>query len=281
MDENQIIGKLNYLLKTQKKQLLRKDKNKNCGIIKKISLLILFEKIFIYLDLKDINNFSLSCKTLKNSIYSTYGFYLICSTKIQHNLKYIKKEVVDKISIILKEVDRDDIKNKKSGIIKNSLSKIIDLPESHKEEKISSSFFSYFNNTVEKQKMEKDSETIKILKKYLDDQLKHFSTSLKKTETKNMKLQEIVENSRLENSELLEVITEHKQTIKDLNMRYHQLLLDKEKEILSVKKENVLLKNHRVVLAQEIVNLRETLGKSENEKLQFFESLISINKALV
>lgn len=280
MEEKDIIEKLNTLLKTQQKQLIKKEKNKNCSIIKKISLLILFEKIFIYLDLKDINNFSLSCKTLKNSIYSTYGFYLICSTKIQCNLKYIKKEVVDKISIILKEVDKEEIKNKKTGIIRNSLSKIIDLPETQKVEKISTSFFSYFNNS-ENTKTEQDSETIKILKKYLDDQLKHFSTSLKKMEIKNMKFQEIVENNKIENSELLEVIDEHKQTIKDLNMRYHQLLLDKEKEILKVRKENGVLRSHRGVLAREIVNLRETLGKSESEKLQFFESLISINKALV
>ncbi len=64
-------------------------------------------------------------------------------------------------------------------------------------------------------------------------------------------------------------------------MRYHSLLQEKEKEIEKVKEERERIASHRKVLASEVLNLREILNKSEGEKLQFFESLVNINKALV
>ncbi len=85
----------------------------------------------------------------------------------------MKKEVVDSINIVVKEMDEKDVVSLKKSSLKNSLSKIQEKktikPDLNEDKAMNkqNSFFSMFQNNKDVEK--EDSETIKVLKKYLDD----------------------------------------------------------------------------------------------------------------
>ena len=229
--------------------ITKTEKNKENNFINRFPKLVLFEHLFLFVDFDDINRLAATCKSLKSVIFSPFGLKMISKSKIQDNLSFIKTNVLDKVNVVIKEIGNDKpITTQKE--------------ETNKSDK----------------NLQSEVESLRTLKKYLDEKMKLVSKSLAVSE--NSKNQLMVENNdlKMQNINLNEVVMEHKDTLKDLNKRYQTLLIEKQKEINELTGKVEELKIHRKMLADEIVSLRDMLGKSEGEKLKFFNCLVSINK---
>lgn len=229
----------------------KSEKNKKNKFVVDFPKLNLFSKVFLYISFDDINRLAITCKPLKSIIYSPYGLKMISKARIQDNLNFVKTSVLDKVNVIIKEIGNE---------------------ENQQSEKDNSR-----NNKSDKN-LQNEIESLKSLKSHLDEKIKLASRNLILSE--NAKNYLMVENSelKLQNAELNEVVMEHKETLKDLNKQYQNLLVAKQKEINDLTGKNEELKIHRKMLADEIVSLRDMLGRSEGEKVKFFNCLVSINK---
>jgi hypothetical protein len=239
----------------------RTDGNRETALIKKLPKLMIFERIIPFLAISDVNNLAMSCRTLKALVYGPAGLKLITKTRTFESVQFVKNQVIDKIQVIVTEVRPDNENNK-----------IKTPPTISRAERIQHNSYSGPHS--------RDEPIVQTARSQLDSQNR---TPIKRATTFDLQPKaddaELIEIRR-ENEELKESIKEHKTIIYDLNLKYQNLLAEKEKELIRMYGENNELRAHRKLLAQEVVNLRDSLGKSENEKLKFFDCLISVNKAI-
>jgi len=239
----------------------RTESNREAALIKKLPKLTVLEKIMPYLQLSEINSLALACRSLKALIHGPVGFKLVAKTRVFDSIKFIKTDVIDKINIVVTEIrpECDSLRIKTPP----SISRVERAPQNNHSEPHS-----------------RDELIIHSSRIQLDSQNR---TPTKRANT--FDLQHKVDDAeiadlKLENEELKELLKEHKTIISDLNLKYQNLLAEKEKELIRMYRENNELRAHRKILAQEIINLRDSLGKSELEKIRFFDCLISVNKAI-
>lgn len=235
-------------------QISKSENNKSSSFISNFPKLVMFEKLFLFLEYDEINRIASTCRNIRTTIFSSYGIKLISHCKLQDNLFFVKSNIIDKINIVIKEIQVKSHDNSKQQTQLDAL----------KDAKTS----------------QVDAEAFNTLKKYVDEKSKDMEKQIEASEISKQQISIELEELRAQNSELNEVVNEHKQTLRDLNMRYQNLLIEKQKEVNEFVSQNEDLKAHRKLLAEEVISLRDMLERSEKEKLKFFDCLVSINKVI-
>lgn len=217
-------------------------------ILKKLPKLIMFEHIFSFLTIDEINVFAISCRSLKSIIHSSFGFKLIYTSKTNEKMGIVKTQIIDKINITLNEIKVTG-KNQNDHEIKKA---------------------------ILNEQINFDKEILGDLNQQLTLQNKTFNKNVQIYEKKNKNLNEEIEKLKEENLHLIDENLELKINVKDINLRY-KVILNKRENELDEKNRNIeTLLGQRKILAVEVVKLQELIEKIELEKMKYCEALIAI-----
>lgn len=129
-------------------------------------------------------------------------------------------------------------------------------------------------------------ETLKNVKKFLTQKLKQNEEILKSNQKDLVLLNQELQKERRKNLNLsekyLEIETEreeHKDNIKELNLRYENILKDNEGQIKKLTQEIKKARMHKKLIAQEVIKQREEIKKISGERDRFRDALIKIKSS--
>lgn len=222
--------RLIQILETKIKRI--ESKKRNCsevGLLR-IDKLVLLRVVLSFLDVDSINRLSISCLALYRLIYSPFGLKMVTRVKLKCYSEKISSEVLSKVNNVIK-----NLQSTRESPHTDS------LPKSLAEDTAKPTFYNKFlgrtpkassgseNKVLESNmrkkfefEMEKEMESIRALKAYLEEQAEVMRKTLASTE--NSTKRNLSENKRLlnEKEELRIQLSEMKDNIRQLNNKYQE-----------------------------------------------------------
>lgn len=225
------------LLETKLARLEHKSANQTEVRLFKIDKLILLRVLLSYLDLDSVNRLSITCLSLYKLVHSPYGLKMIARVKLKCYSDKISTQVLSKVNDVIKNLQSTntpdtDIQVKPHHLNPNSeannpkktfYERLLGRSTTNEQGQFHDSKVAESNLKKKYQLgMEKELDSVKALKEYLESQAELMKKTLLTTE--NSTKRNLTQNKKLleQNQELRLQLGEMKDNIPDLNNNYQE-----------------------------------------------------------
>jgi chromosome segregation ATPase len=204
---------------------------------------------------------------MRSLIFSPMGLKVIVMVKQRNLASYVQKNILDNVSMS----------------IKNPENRVTMMSGAKKAE-----FEQYQKMQIESNKEDQSAElhTLRSVKEFLSQKLNQNQEILKSFQKDVARLTEELQKEKRNVQDLKKSLgeaeldrDEHQDNIKELNMKYQELIMEHETKTKELETENGKHQTHKKLLAEEIVKLRQEKEKVDADKQKYYDALLRIKNS--